>query len=159
VANSVLLGQVEAIHDDSYRWALLCCGGNRADAEDLLGDCYLKVADGKATFNNRSLLKTWWFKVIRNTHRSKWRSFSRRVARELGWSETYYPDLVQVREPHHLALLQLPEKQREALVLHGVEEMTFEQTAELLGCTQEEAKQHFKEGKEAMALRIKQEAR
>lgn len=158
MGNDDLLLELKGIHQASYRWALICCAGNRADAEDLLGDCYLKASEGKAIFKGHCALKTWWFKVIRNTHRSKWRSFSRRVARELGWLETDYPDLVQVREPHHLALLKLPENERQVLVLRGVEEMKFEEIAKLLGCTKSKAKQHFKEGKEAMALMLGQEA-
>src|SRR4051812_42745567 len=58
---------IEQLHEVSFAWALACCGFRREEAEDVLQTAYLKVLDGRATFDGRASLKTWLFAVIRNT--------------------------------------------------------------------------------------------
>ena len=61
--------QLEQLHEDSFGWALSCCGWNEADAEDVLQTTYLKVVSRRARFGGRSAFKTWLFGVIRQTAR------------------------------------------------------------------------------------------
>jgi RNA polymerase sigma factor (sigma-70 family) len=58
---------LEALHAQSFAWALACCGQDHADAEDALQSAYLKVLDGRARFGGRSSFRTWLFGVIRRT--------------------------------------------------------------------------------------------
>src|SRR5438132_11516583 len=58
---------LERHHAESFGWALVCCGRDRVEAEDVLQASYLKVLDGKARFDGRSSVKTWLFGVIRRT--------------------------------------------------------------------------------------------
>ena len=69
--------QLEQLHDDSFGWALSCCGWNEADAEDVLQTTYLKVVSRRARFGGKSTFKTWLFGVIMfsgNAHSRKERS-------------------------------------------------------------------------------------
>src|SRR3954469_25207561 len=58
--------QLEALHQESFSWALTCCGGHWAEAEDVLQTVYLQVLENKARFGGQSSFKTWLFSVIRN---------------------------------------------------------------------------------------------
>src|SRR5205085_11823431 len=68
--------QLQALHADSFTWALACCDRDRADAEDVLQTVYVKIFDGKARYEARASLKTWLFAVIRKTaashRRTRW---------------------------------------------------------------------------------------
>ena len=59
---------LETHHQESFAWALRCCGGNQAEAEDLLQSSYLKILEEKARYRfQKASFKTWLFTVIRNT--------------------------------------------------------------------------------------------
>src|SRR5687767_15896034 len=56
---------LERLHEESFGWALSCCGGERTRAEDVLQNTYLRVISGRAAYGGRSLFRTWLFGVIR----------------------------------------------------------------------------------------------
>ena len=65
--------QLEALHPEAFGWALHCCGGEHARAEDVLQNAYVKVAQERARHDGRSSFKTWWFGVIRFTAHEEFR--------------------------------------------------------------------------------------
>src|SRR5260370_4304812 len=72
--------ELERLHAESFAWALGCCSRDRAEAEDVLQEAYLKILEGRARFLGRSSLKTFFFSVIRRTasehrRRALWRRF------------------------------------------------------------------------------------
>src|SRR5687767_15192957 len=58
---------IERHHVECFGWALACCGRDRDQAEDVLQASYLKILDGRASFDGRSSVKTWIFGAIRRT--------------------------------------------------------------------------------------------
>ena len=62
-----LEAQLARLHEDSFGWALSCCGWDEMEAEDVLQTTYLKVVSGRARFGGRSAFRTWLFGVIRQT--------------------------------------------------------------------------------------------
>jgi len=62
-----LLRQLRTLHTDALNWALVCCNYDRELAEDVLQTVYLKVLEGKARFEERSILRTLLLGVVRNT--------------------------------------------------------------------------------------------
>src|SRR5438105_911030 len=82
-----VVGQLGALHPDSFGWALACCRRERTEAEDVLQMVYLQVLDGRARFDGRSSFKTWLFSVIRRTAAGeRRRRLMRRVLLERHWS-------------------------------------------------------------------------
>src|SRR3989442_1941919 len=59
--------ELEGLHAAAFGWALACCAGDRAAAEDALQASYLKILDRSARFDGRSSFRTWLFGVVRRT--------------------------------------------------------------------------------------------
>ena len=73
---------LERLHDQSWGWALACCGRDRELAEEALQSAYLRILSGKARFDDRSAIRTWVFGVIRRTALEENRRRRMRQARE-----------------------------------------------------------------------------
>src|SRR5436309_2315710 len=59
--------ELDRLHPAAFGWALACCMGDRAAAEDALQTSYLKILDGRARFDGRASFRTWLFAVVRYT--------------------------------------------------------------------------------------------
>lgn len=149
---------LERHHADAFAWAVSCCGGDRAEAEDVLQTSYLKVLDGRAMFLGRSSYKTWLFGVIRRTaaeHRR--RRLLRRLwhARSLDTLQIVDaaagPATLVVRSEStqrlQAALAGLPRRQRDLLHLVFYQELTIREAAEVLGVSIGTARTHYERGK------------
>jgi RNA polymerase sigma-70 factor (ECF subfamily) len=52
---------------------------NQADAEDLVSDATLQALRGLHTFKPGSMFKPWFFRILTNAYRMRWRTRARRV--------------------------------------------------------------------------------
>jgi RNA polymerase sigma factor (sigma-70 family) len=151
-------------HKDSFGWALHCCNGNQADAEDVLQTVYLKILEGKAKYEAKSAFKTWLFSVIRFTAIDAQRSNKQRQQKiqtvenfeSLGENnyeseEPHEPDLESFKK----ALNQLPDRQREVLILVFYQEMSIAEAAEVIGVSLGTARTHYERGKEGLRKTLK----
>src|SRR5262249_47410100 len=155
--DEALHGQLAAHHENSFAWALGCCGRDRREAEDVLQDVYLKVLDGRARWDGRSSFRTWLFAVIRRTaadHRR--RAVLRRLrlvplARDVP-SAAAAPDeaaeSAERRQRMAEALKRLPCRQHEILLLVFYHEQTVEEAAQVMGIGIGSARTHYARGKE-----------
>ena len=144
--------QLEELHPASFAWALGCCGRDRHDAEDVLQETYLKILEGKARFDGRSLLKTWLFTVIRRTaaahRRTRWfRYFV--FPQSNGDAESALLRSERSAELVH-ALSRLARRQREVLELVFYHDMTIEQASQVLGVSLGTARVHYQRGKQRL---------
>ena len=156
--------ELEQLHQQSFAWALACCGRNPSDAEDVLQMSYLKILDGSARFDGRSTFQTWLFGIIRRTAASKWRNFINRdrLLRVffLRQPEVNIPGLdtnlehaVNARKLVH-ALHSLPRRQREVLQLVFYHGMTIEEAAVTLGIGVGSSRTHYARGKRSLAGKL-----
>jgi RNA polymerase sigma-70 factor (ECF subfamily) len=111
------------------------------DAQDAAQDVFLKAYRGLKDFTPESSLYTWLYRIAVNTCLD----YRRRSRREVFSNEPLAEDLPSDdRSPHQLyesmkisdslqlALQKLPEKLRAAIVLREIEELSYEEIAEVL---------------------------
>jgi RNA polymerase sigma factor (sigma-70 family) len=143
--------EIEELHDRSFAWALACCGWRREEASDVLQTAYLKVLDGRARFDGRASFKTWLFAVIRNTaadrRRRSWlTTLGLDRLRQMRVETPAYPDDergARVRA----ALRRLARRQREVLELVFYQDLTVEESAQVMGVSVGTARVHYDRGK------------
>jgi RNA polymerase sigma-70 factor (ECF subfamily) len=156
-----LEAQLERLHEESFGWALSCCGHDKTEAEDVLQTTYLKIISGKARYEGRSSLKTWVFGVIRRTAQeiSRKAAAERRrrihlVTEDVEDADAESPDekLERTRAAELLkkAMEALSNRQREVLHLVFYQGMTIADAAEVMGVSLGSARTHYQRGKERL---------
>ena len=124
--------------------------GERAVAEDLLQETLIRIAGGLQGFAGRASLKTWAFSIATRVAADYFRQPSMRVhivdvdESVESPADDRAADQQLVIDEMNACVRQvidsLPEDYRAALVLHDLEGMTAEQTAEIMGCALPTAK-------------------
>lgn len=147
--NSTLESFLKEHHKDAFLWALQCCSYNRDDANDVLQMTYLKIVEGKAKFKEQSAFKTWLFSVIRFTAIDFMKQD--RSYRSLDGVEIMEEPVFSADETNYKTLLlQLPERQREVLLLAFYHQMTLAVIAETTGLHIGTVRTHYERGKSAL---------
>ncbi len=124
---------------------------NRADAEDLVQETYLKAFRSYHTYSEGTNLRAWLFRILTNTHINRYRSKQRRPEEtDLDDVEEFYlyrrlrdrADQGQSAEEELMkmfsegevisAVESLPENYRVAVLLADVEGFAYKEIAEIL---------------------------
>jgi len=123
---------------------------NQQEAEDLTQETFIKAYNSIASFNEEYAFSTWLFKIATNNCID---FFRKRKLRTYSMDQTvrYKDDEIQVEyaddEPNiernlisgeksriiQLAIKQLPEKYRTAILLRHQEEKSYEEIADIMG--------------------------
>ncbi len=166
IAQDEIEHELEQLHQESFGWALACCGRNPDEAEDVLQMTYLKILDGTARFEGRSSFQTWLFGIIRRTALQRRRKFAvrERLLRLLFMRQTTSfapgPDAsieYSIRSKRLIqALHALSGRQCAVLQLVFYHEMTVEQAAAVLGISSGSARTHYARGKKNLAGRLRE---
>jgi RNA polymerase sigma factor (sigma-70 family) len=163
-----LEAELQRYHLNSFGWAMVCCHGARAEAEEVLQDTYLKVLEGRARFSGRSSFKTWLFAVLRRTAAERRRAVRVSGLMRLLWREASLAVLPcdPEAELHHsqecaqliAALTTLPERQRQILHLVFYQELSLREAADILGVRLGTARTHYERGKQRLRELLKKES-
>ena len=140
-----------------------------ADAADVVQEVFLKVFRNVHAFRGDSSLKTWIYRISCNEAYNHRRWFSRHKRREIGleMEEEGTPnfndvlpdrsrsafDVASDHELHHLvedALTDLSPQFRAAVVLRDIEDMSYEEIAEVLQISLGTVKSRILRGREAL---------
>ena len=160
----VALAQLLERHRDRLWRFLVRVTGNRADAEDLLQETFLRAIRGREAFRGAGQVSTWLYAIALNLVRSRWRREARRpepqeVARRLA--------PVRPRDPAEQAsqneraervrkgLDALSEPQRVALILSRYEGLTYEEIGRIEECSVDAVKQRVRRGLKALTEELK----
>jgi RNA polymerase sigma factor (sigma-70 family) len=154
---SELRARLEEIHTESFGWALSCCARDRPEAEDVLQTAYLKILQGRATYQGKSSFKTWLFAVIRYTAADSRRRHWLRNFRLAGYAKEHEGGSVATTpdaeaDPGRLLqlLARLPRRQQEVLHLVFYQGMTIEAAAAVMGVSVGSARTHYERGKQRL---------
>jgi RNA polymerase sigma-70 factor, ECF subfamily len=119
-------------------FAVSLCG-NPDRADDLVQDAILKAWGAQANFQPGSNIKAWIFTILRNEFYSQ----MRKRGREVQDTDGYFTSNLAVHPSQYglldlqdfsRALSDLPEDQREALLLVGAAGFAYEEAADICGC-------------------------
>ena len=153
--------RLKTLHAESFSWALTCCGGNVADAEDVLQTVYLHILQGKARFGGHAEFKTWLFSVIRNRAAKEMRRqmvrriFLLRPERTRTFPQSVpLPDAslegTEQEDAFEQAIDALPSRQREVLHLVFYDDLTLDAAAQVMGISPGAARRHYERGKKKL---------
>ena len=140
------IDQLWAEYAERVRRAALMLTGNIWDADDLVQETFVTVADTAKPFEGRSAVYTWLYGILLN--------LDRRRRRRLGMHQRKMDDLRRQMESAPASfpsadapvvasewknslwaqVHQLPEGQRQALVLRYSEELKYDEIAEIMQC-------------------------
>ncbi len=148
--------QLAALHGEAWKWSFACCH-DREQSMEVLHDVYVKILDGRATFNGQSTFKTWIFGVIRMTarnHRRKTR-FAALFFRPLedGPEVAMEPPCgvdTGCREVIDDALASLSARQNEIARLVFFHDLTIGEAALVQGISVGSARQHYARAKDRL---------
>lgn len=138
----------ELYADKLYRIALSNVQ-NADDASDIVHDVFLKYLNKKPAFRDVSHQEGWFVKVTVNACRDLLRKKAYRNHTPL---EDVYNIGVQEKEDNQIFyyLSQLPEKYREVITLHYLEDYSVEETSRLLGLSASGVKMRLSRGREQL---------
>jgi RNA polymerase sigma factor (sigma-70 family) len=115
--------------------ALLLLTGSKHEAEDLAQGAFLKLLERWDRLDRSADLEGYLYRTALNGSRSLYRRSRLAAKRLLAPASAEADPFEQVAEREHAVqiLLGLTQRQREAIVLTGIEGFTYPQAAEILG--------------------------
>ena len=144
------------------------------EAEDLAQNVFVQVFKSAARYETTAKFSTWLFTIARNLCLNEIRRRSRHPAESLDAPHPEHEeqpkhqieDIKNVSPPETLlqgelvkkveeAIHALPENQRTALLLCRQEELSYEEIAEVLGCSLSATKSLIHRGRETLKERLK----
>ncbi|MFY9844823.1 MAG: sigma-70 family RNA polymerase sigma factor [Terriglobales bacterium] len=146
-----------------------------SDAADTTQEVFLKVFRGMKHFHGESSLKTWIYRIALHEAANRRRWWFRHKAQEIqiepietgefaGSGEERLIDPgespfekfahTEVRAAVELALQQVPEPYRTALILRDLEEMSYEEIAEVLSISLGTVKSRITRGRDALRKKL-----
>jgi len=147
-----------------YAYHLL---GHRDDADDIKQETFLKAYQAIGSFRSEASLQTWLLKICGNLCRDRIKSWDRRkviydsTLREeslgqhaIGEDPLEIVERRQMTETIFKALRGLPPAQRELIVLHEVEDLSYEEIANILGCTRTSVKLRLFRARRSLKERV-----
>ena len=129
-----ILGSVPSLRT----FAISLCG-NVDRADDLVQETLLRALANIDSFQPGTNMSAWLFTILRNHFRSEYRKRRREVEDSDGhYAETLKSQPEQYGQVEYRefreALNQLPQDQREALILVGASGFSYEEAANICGC-------------------------
>jgi RNA polymerase sigma-70 factor (ECF subfamily) len=140
-----------------YGFALRLARGDQDEAQDIVQDTWMRAAARLDGFRWQSSLKTWLHAVVLNVHRERLRR--RAVAgRHDGEVQRRFTVLRGDRQPSAIdlerAVRELPDGQRDVMVLHDVEGYTHEEIAAMAGIAVGTSKSQLSKARRTLRARL-----
>lgn len=146
---------VERHYDYIFRIACKW-SGKRSDAEDIAQDVCIKLATAIKSFDGRSAFTSWLYKVTLNAVRDMHRARSRRGRHIDRYAEVTpdeeLPDQEDATAMNEIwaAVRNLPDQQRDAVLLVYAEDMSHAQAGDIMGCKEATVSWHIHEAKKTL---------
>ncbi len=135
----------------AYKWS-----GSREDAEDIAQDVVVKLVRIIGSYDGRAAFTSWLYRVVLNVTRDMQRKRARRNRQNTELEETGAdhspPDQEQSALTGELwaAVRQLPERQRDAMLLVYGEEKSHAEAAQIMECREATVSGHVHAARKAL---------
>lgn len=145
------------IHAVAWRWC-----GDRQDAEDVAQDVCIRLATAIRGFRGASRFGTWLYAVTLNAARDQLRK-----RRRAEWREAAYlreqavlggGEAEDDGEALWRAVRQLPDRQRDAVLLIYCEGLSHAAAADVLGCAETTVSWHVHEARKRLKVLLRDDA-
>ena len=150
---------------------------NKPDAEEVVQDAFMKVYKNLDKFRGDSSFTTWFYRIVTNLSRNKYH-WNRRRGADINvsvssnlWSNSeevkdielpdtkLEPDVLIQRKETESTLIdsinRLPEKLKEVILLRHIEELSYQQIADVLNCELGTVKSRLARAREALKVLFK----
>jgi RNA polymerase sigma-70 factor (ECF subfamily) len=143
-------------HLPSLRAFAMSLTRNSATADDIVQDTIVKAWSNIDKFEPGTNMRAWLFTILRNTYYS----LHRKRAREVADVDGEYAAQMSEKPEHdgrlsmndfREAFAQLPDDQREVLILVGASGFSYEEAAEMCGCAVGTIKSRANRGRKRLA--------
>lgn len=126
----------------------LRAGGQRALAEELFQELFLRVLGARDRYEPQRPFRVWLYTLARNLLRDRWRQ----LGRQPDWEETEAADAASAPDAETLygrrqqverlraAVLRLPPALREVLILSRYHDLSFAEIAAIVSCSEAAAR-------------------
>lgn len=127
-------------HTSHLRAFAISLCGDRDYGEDLVQETLLKALSNIDSFRPGTNMRSWLFTILRNTYFTQ-RRRARHEVRDVDGAIAASVRCVPAQEPHldfldfERALALLNEEQREALILIGAAGFSYDEAADIAGCS------------------------
>jgi RNA polymerase sigma-70 factor (ECF subfamily) len=139
---------------------------NREEAEDLVQEAYLKALKGFASFQQGTNFRAWMYRIVRNTFLTSRTGLSVKMTSPLDREEDAVgrpadtPEAVLLahadQQMIQSALERLPVQFREVILLCDVEEMSYQEIAEIVGIPSSQFSPPLRGGVDAISTRYRE---
>ena len=140
--------------DGLYRLALVMLG-RPMDAEDVVQETFFRYLNKLGTFREGEHEKAWLLTVTSNLCRDALRARKRHP--QVGLDQVSEVGYVPQDRAVWAALMALPEKYREVLVLHAIEGYRTEEIAKIIGKTPSAVKMRLSRGRKLLEESLRKE--
>lgn len=146
---------IEEQYDRIYRTAWRWCG-NAHDAEDVAQDVCIRIGEAIGGFDGRSAFSSWVFRITLNRVRDLQRAGRRRLDQVAAYADispdATAPDQDDVTAAGQLwvAVRELPEKQRDAVLLVYAEDLSHAEAAGIMGIKEATVSYHVHEARKTL---------
>lgn len=141
-----------------YRYAV-CIVLDHDAAADMVQDAFVRAYTNLASCRDHRRFRAWLFQTLRNRCLDYLKDARRKTVPlddvgpllDRGASPADHVEHARLRAGLSQALASLPERQREAFLMHHVQDMPYEAMAELLGASVSALKMRVSRAREALA--------
>lgn len=178
--NPAVFGELVSRYKDRIVHYICRYVGDRAAAEDLAQECFVRVFRNVASYDPHAKFSTWIYTIATNLAKDEFKRRARHPARSLDWSSgegsdttrdlpgqhggtTREPQVIvekqELRDQIQQALAQLKDEDREILLLREVQQMPYDEIARILEVPMGTVKSRISRARAAFAELWKQMAR
>ncbi|ODT77559.1 MAG: RNA polymerase subunit sigma-70 [Pelagibacterium sp. SCN 64-44] len=148
---AVIAAHYDLIHRTAWKWC-----GNRADAEDVAQDVCIKLGQAIGGFDGRSAFSSWLYRITLNAVRDMQRAGRRRSLKADAYAEVAPGNAPAEQEAAATqgqiwaAVRDLPERQRDAVLLVYAEDLSHAAAAEIMGIREPTVSFHLHEARKTL---------